>query len=105
MTREFANEELMPNAGHWDKNHEFPAAAVAKMAELGLMGVAMPSKWGGSDLDYLAYAIAMEEVSRGCTSAGVIMTVNNTLYCYPVNQNATDEQKEEWLLPFASGSK
>lgn len=61
------------------------------MGELGLMGVDVPTDYGGSGLDYLAYAIAMEEISRGCASAGVIMSVNNSLYCGPVLKNATGD--------------
>jgi butyryl-CoA dehydrogenase len=51
-----------------------------------MMGVCIPSEYGGSDMDYISYAIAMEEISRGCASTGVIMSVNNSLYCGPINQ-------------------
>ena len=75
------------------------------MGELGLMGIAISDEDGGSGLDYLAYAIAMEEISRGCASAGVIMSVNNSLYCGPVASNATEDQRAEFLQPYASGQK
>lgn len=75
--RNFADTVLAPNAAEADREHKFPAAAVQQMGELGLMGVDVPARLGGSDLDYLAYAVAMEEISRGCASAGVIMSVNN----------------------------
>lgn len=75
------------------------------MGEMGLMGIAIPDEYGGSGMDALAYALAMEEISRGCASTGVIMSVNNSLYCDPVNKFATEEQKVEWLTPFASGEK
>ncbi|GMH51927.1 hypothetical protein TrST_g8222 [Triparma strigata] len=105
MCRKFADEELAPNAGKWDKNHEYPAAAVQKMGELGLMGISFSSDYGGADLDYLAYAIAMEEVSRGCASTGVVMSVQNSLYGGPVDKFGTPEQKEEFLMPYATGEK
>lgn len=75
------------------------------MGELGLMGVTVDQNYGGSGLDYVCYAIGMEEISRGCASCGVIMTVQNTLYCLPVDANGSDELKEEFLTPFASGEK
>ncbi|GMH51998.1 hypothetical protein TL16_g01135, partial [Triparma laevis f. inornata] len=105
MCRKFADEELAPNAGKWDKNHEYPEAAVNKMGELGLMGISFSSDYGGADLDYLAYAIAMEEVSRGCASTGVVMSVQNSLYGGPVDKFGTDKQKEEFLTPYAMGEK
>jgi butyryl-CoA dehydrogenase len=68
-----------------DAQHCFPAQAVKKLGELGLMGVAVPDAYGGAGMDCLAYALAMEEISRGCASTGVIMSVNNSLYCGPVS--------------------
>eukprot|EP00050_Salpingoeca_kvevrii_P018426 m.74137 g.74137 ORF g.74137 m.74137 type:complete len:422 (+) comp8049_c0_seq3:1341-2606(+) len=103
--RQFADEKLKPRAAHFDRNHEFPAAEVKQMAELGLLGMVVPVEQGGAGLSYLAYAVAMEEISRGCASAGVIMSVNNSLYCGPVMKNATDAQVEEFLRPYASGEK
>jgi len=103
--RDFADKELIPNAARIDKNHEFPAAAVKQLGELGLMGVAFDTEVGGAGLDDLAYAIAMEEVSRGCASTGVIMSVNNSLYSYPVSKFCSPEQVDKWLIPFASGQR
>ena len=103
--QDFAAKELAPHAAAWDRDGTFPAAAVKKLGELGLMGVYVPEQWGGSGLDVLAYAVAMEEISRGCASTGVIMSVNNSLYCDPVNKFGTDAQKERWLRPFAQGQK
>lgn len=103
--RDFADAELVPIAAEVDRTHEFPAAQVKAIGEMGLMGVAIDAEYGGTGMDYLAYAIAMEEVSRGCASCGVIMTVNNTLYAYPLEQFGTHEQKQEFLTPFASGQK
>jgi alkylation response protein AidB-like acyl-CoA dehydrogenase len=105
MTRDFAAKELTPNARKWDEHHEWPEEAVKKLAELSLMGVAVPEQWGGAGLDAVSYALAMEEISRGCASTGVIMSVNNSLYCDPILKFGTDAQKEKWLKPFASGQK
>jgi butyryl-CoA dehydrogenase len=70
-------------------------------ADLGLMGINVPSQYNGSELDALSYAIAMEEISRGCASVGVIMSAHNSLYLYPVATYGSDELKEEWVAPFA----
>src|SRR5207302_8913371 len=69
--REFAEKELRPNAKRWDREHRFPAEAVGKAFELGPGGVAVPSDWGGAVMDTVAYALAIEEISRGCASVGV----------------------------------
>jgi butyryl-CoA dehydrogenase len=105
MTRDFAAKELTPNARGWDERHEFPTAAVKQLAELSLLGVAVPAEWGGAGLDTVCYALAMEEISRGCASTGVIMSAHNSLYCDPILKFGTDAQKEKWLKPFASGQK
>src|SRR5262252_6969778 len=105
MCREFAARELMPNARRWDHEHLWPEEAVKKLAELSLLGVAVPEEYGGAGLDNVSYALAIEEVSRGCASTGVIMSVNNSLYCDPIMKFGTDQQKERWLRPFAQGEK
>jgi butyryl-CoA dehydrogenase len=105
MTREFAAKELIPHARKWDEEHAWPTDAVKKLAELSLLAVAVPEAWGGAGLDAVSYALAMEEISRGCASTGVIMSVNNSLYCDPVLKYGTDAQKEKWLKPFATGEK
>lgn len=75
------------------------------MGALGLMGVAIPEEYGGTGLDYLAYAVALEEISRGCASAGVIMSVNNTLYSGPLHKFASNKLKEQFLPPFMTGER
>jgi len=105
MARDFADAQLVPIAGELDKEHRFPAEQIAMMGELGLMGIAIPEEYGGAGMDPLAYALAMEEISRGCASSGVIMSVNNSLYCDPVYKFGTEEQKQEYLIPYASGQK
>ena len=103
--RDFAERELKPHAKRWDREHQYPADAVKKAFELGLAGVAVPAEWGGAGMDNVAYALAIEEISRGCASVGVTLSVNNSLYCDPVLRYGTDRQKESWLKPFASGEK
>ena len=93
------------NQGKHDKEHSFPAAGVAALGNLGLMGVAVPEEWGGAGLDCLAYAVALEEISRGCASVGVIMSVNNSLYSWPLHTFGTAAQKRKWLAPFAAGER
>ncbi len=105
LARAFADKDLAPVAAVHDREHRYPAAQMKTLAELGFMGVAVPESEGGSGLDNLAYAIAMEEVSRGCASTGVIMSVNNSLFCDPLMRFANEAQKKLWLAPFASGSK
>ena len=105
MARQFAETELMPIAGDLDAEHRFPREQVAQIGELGLMGVAVSDEFGGAGMDYVAYALAMEEISRGCASTGVIMSVNNSLYCGPLDTFGNDAQKAEFLTPYASGQK
>jgi len=105
LCREFAERELRPNARRWDEEHRFPNEAVAKMGELGLMGVSVSAEWGGAGMDAVSYALAVEEISRGCAGTGVIMRAHNSLYCEPVLKHGTDEQKREFLAPFARGER
>jgi butyryl-CoA dehydrogenase len=101
--REFAQNEVLPKAAEIDREHRHPAELVKRMAELGFLGIAVPEQWGGSGLDNVSYALAMEEISRACASTGVIMSVNNSLVCDPIMRFGTDAQKEQWLKPLASG--
>ncbi|XP_071480051.1 short-chain specific acyl-CoA dehydrogenase, mitochondrial-like [Diadema antillarum] len=103
--RDYADRELAPNAAEWDKNHIYPAEQVKGLGELGLLGVSVPEKYGGTGLDYLAYAIAMEEISRGCASTGCIMSVNNSLYLGPLMDFGTEKQKDEFVRPFLNGDR
>jgi butyryl-CoA dehydrogenase len=103
--RQFAKKELLPSAAYCDKEHAFPKKQISAMADLGLMGIFMPEKYNGSGLDALSYAIAMEEISAACASCGVIMSVNNSLFCDPIKKYGSDAQKENYLKPFASGQK
>jgi butyryl-CoA dehydrogenase len=105
LCREFAARELAPNARKWDEEHLFPRDAVKQLGEMGLMGVAVPGEWGGAGMDNVSYAVAMEEISRGCAGTGVIMSVNNSLYCDPVLKYGTEAQRREFLVPFARGER
>jgi butyryl-CoA dehydrogenase len=104
-TREFAAREIAPKAAELDKTGRWPAEILPKMAELGLLGVAIPEEHGGAGMDNLSYALAMEEISAACASCGVIMSVNNSLFCDPVYKFGTAEQKKRVLAPVARGDK
>ncbi len=101
--RDFATQEVLPKAAAIDKEHRHPAELVARMAELGFLGIAVPEQWGGAGLDHVSYALAMEEIARACASTAVIMSVNNSLVCDPIWKFGTDAQKQEFLTPLASG--
>ncbi len=101
--RDFANREIEPLAAELDKQARWPAEVIAQLAELGFMGMAIPTAHGGSGLDYVSYVLAMEEISRACASCGVIMSVNNSLFCDPLLAFGSDWQKKEILAPTASG--
>src|SRR3990172_7719922 len=93
VARDFAEKEVRPIAEAIDREVRFPRETVRRMGELGLMGIAVAEAWGGSGSDTVAYAVALEEVSRACASHGAIMSVNNSLYCDPVAKFGSDEQK------------
>jgi len=103
--RDFATNEVLPKAAEIDREHRHPKELVARMAELGLLGIAVPETYGGAGMDHVSYVLAMEEVSRACASTGVIMSVNNSLVCDPIYRFATEAQKKQWLVPLASGKK
>ena len=103
--RNFAQKEVLPVAAELDETGRFPEELVRQMAELGFMGVAVPEEYGGSGMDTVCYAIAMEEISRACASTGVIMSVNNSLVCDPILKFGSEEMKREYLVPLASGKK
>lgn len=97
--REVAQEKIAPLAAEYDQKAEFPWKSVKYLQELGFMAMMVDDRWGGSNLDTLSYAVAMEEVSNACASTGVTMSVNNSLYAYPVEAFGNDEQKEQFLVP------
>src|SRR5215472_8603571 len=103
--RDFAAREIAPKAAEIDKSGRWPSEIVTKMAELGFLGVAVPPEYGGAGLDNVSYALAMEEISQACASCGVIMSVNNSLFCDPLYKFGNDEQKKRVLTPCAKGEK
>ena len=103
VARDFATREVLPKARELDANGTWPTDLVKRMAELGLMGVAIPSEYGGAGSNNVSYALAIEEVSRACASTGVIMSVNNSLVCDPIYKFGNEAQKKEFLTPLASG--
>lgn len=105
MCRDFADREIRPIAASLDREARFPSELVARLGELGLMGIEVPIEHGGSGLDPIGYVLAMEEISAACASTGVIMSVNNSLVCDPIMKFGTPEQHERFLQPLAAGEK
>ncbi len=103
--RKFAEDELYDKAAERDENQTFPAEEVKKMAELGFMGMMVSEQYNGAGLDTVSYVLAMEEISRADASVGVIMSVNNSLVTWGLQEFGNDEQKEKYLKPLASGEK
>ena len=103
--REFAEAEVQPRARELDETGHFPRDLFTKAAALGLTGVALPESEGGAGFDHISYTIVIEEISRCCASTGVILSVQNSLYCDPIHRYGADEQKKRFLLPFARGEK
>ena len=103
MAREFAESEIRPIAEEIDREARFPHETVKRMGELGLLGIAIPERWGGSGADTVAYALALVEIAKECASHAVVMSVNNSLFCDPIYKWGTDAQRERFLTPFAAG--
>ncbi len=105
MAKKFAEEVLAPSAAERDEKEEFPYEAVKQMGELGFMGMMVPEIYNGSGMDSVSYVLAMEEISKVDASAGVIMSVNNSLVCYGINEWGSDFHKEKYLKELATGKK
>jgi len=103
--REFAENEVKPLAREIDETGIFPRETFRKAAELGLTAVALPESEGGAGFDHISYSIVIEEISRVCASTGVILSVQNSLYCDPIHRFGTAVQKKQFLAPFARGEK
>jgi alkylation response protein AidB-like acyl-CoA dehydrogenase len=101
--KQFADEVLAPGAAVRDEREEFPQEAVKRLGELGFMGMMVSEKYGGAGLDTISYILAMEEISRIDASCGVIMSVNNSLVCFGIEEWGTEEQKQKYLVPLAQG--
>jgi len=105
VVRDFALRELEPLAEEIDRESRHPHESVEKLGKLGIMGMLVPEEYGGSGSDCISYAIAIEEISRVCASTGIIVSVNNSLACYPLLMYGNEEQKKKYLVPLARGEK
>jgi alkylation response protein AidB-like acyl-CoA dehydrogenase len=103
--RDFAQTELKPGVIERDEHQKFPAEQIKKLGELGFMGMMVSPEYGGSGLDAVSYVLAMEELSKIDASASVVVSVNNSLVCYGLEKYGTEEQKQKYLVPLASGQK
>ncbi len=101
--RKFAQEVIAPVAEHFDHTGEFPSETVKQMGELGLMGVEVPEEYGGAEMDCLSYVLGVEEISKADAAHGVIMSVNNSLFCHGLLKFGSEEQKTKYLTAVASG--
>lgn len=103
MARDFARNEIAPHAQAWEKAGWIDDALVAKLGDLGLLGMIVPAEWGGSYIDYVAYALAVEEISAADAATGTLMSVHSSVGCGPVLNYGTDAQKQQWLEKLATG--
>ncbi len=103
LTREFAEAEIEPHAGDWDREHRFPAEVFAKLAELGLMGVCVPEELGGAGSDFISYILVLEELSRADAGVGVTVAVHTSAVTLPLLGFGTPEQRERYVPPLARG--
>ncbi len=101
--RDFAQNVLLPGVIERDENQTFPAEEIKQMGELGFLGMMVDPKYGGSGLDTISYVLAMEEISKVDASASVVMSVNNSLVCWGLEAFGTEEQKQKYLIPLATG--
>lgn len=103
MVRDFAENEIKPIAAEIDETCEFPADTVRQMGELGLMGIVFPEEYGGAGMDYVCYAIAVEELSRVCASHGITLAAHISLGVNPIFMFGNEKQKQEWMPRLCSG--
>ena len=101
--RDFAQTELLPGVIERDENQTFPAEQIKKLGELGFLGMMVDPKYGGSGMDAVSYVLAMEEISKVDASCSVVMSVNNSLVCWGLETFGTEEQKQKYLKPLATG--
>jgi alkylation response protein AidB-like acyl-CoA dehydrogenase len=103
LARDFAREQIEPNAAEWDREHHFPRAVFAQLAELGLMGVCIPEEYGGAGADFLSYILVLEEISRADAGVGVTVAVHTSAVTLPILTFGTDEQRSRFVPPLARG--
>jgi butyryl-CoA dehydrogenase len=105
MVSEFAEKEVKPYASEIDTTGEFPWETINKMAKLNLLGLPIPTEYGGAGVDTISYSIAVEEISKRCASTGVIMSVHTSVGTYPIYLFGTEEQKQKFVIPLAKGER
>jgi len=103
LARDFAQAEIEPNAGSWDREHRFPKELYPKLAELGLLGVCIPEEYGGAGADFLSYILVLEELSRADAGVGVTVAVHTSAATLPILTFGTEEQKSRFVPPLARG--
>ena len=105
MVQEFAQKEIAPRAAHYDHDEEFPWENIKIMAELGLMGLPVPEKYGGAEVDTVSYSLAIEEISKACAATGAILAVHTSAGTMPIVAFGTEEQKQKYVPALAAGEK
>ena len=105
MAREFARRRLAPHSAEWERTSTFPKDALKEMGALGFLGMTVPTEWGGANADYVAYALALEEIAAGDGAVSTIMSGHNSVGCMPILEYGTIAQKETYLRPMASGAQ
>ncbi|MBD0290087.1 MAG: acyl-CoA dehydrogenase family protein [Thermoleophilia bacterium] len=105
LAREFADAEIAPWAAGWDREHRFPHEVVAKLGELGLMGICVPEELGGAGADFISYVLALEELSRADAGIGVTVAVHTSAATLPIVRFGSDEQRAELVPPLARGER
>ncbi|MBT7663752.1 MAG: acyl-CoA dehydrogenase [Rhodospirillaceae bacterium] len=103
MARAFAAEQIAPYAAQWEAEAHFPAEVFKAMGKLGLMGMTVPQEWGGAGLDYVTYAMALEEIAAGDGAIAIVMSGHNSVGCMPILEYGSQAQKERYLRPLAQG--
>jgi len=105
LYRDFAENTVKPLAADLDKEARFPEETIAQMAELGMLGIPFPEEYGGTGMDNLSYVQCVEELSKVCASTGVTLSAHTSLGSWPIYHFGTEEQKQKYLVPLASGEK
>ncbi len=103
MMKDFANKEILPKGKELEDLHKFPKELLKKIADMGILGMTVPSEFGGIQTDELSYILALEEIGRALASLSVIVSVHCSLFCYAINKFGTQNQKDKYLPPAASG--
>lgn len=103
--REFAQNEIAPRAREYDEAEKFPQEQLSGLAELGCLGMIIPEEYGGAGFDTVSYSLALEEIAKADASVAVIVSVSNSVCCFPILSFGTEEQKQKYLVPLAKGEK